>query len=274
MAEEKKYGFSSIPIPLRQGKPRDRGLTMMIDWGIDLARQLSVLDACDEYIDEAKIAANVSRLMPLEYLRKKVAAYNIRGLATFPGGLLAELSYAQGNFERFLEGAREAGFTAIEVSDNLLDITPSEKSRIISLAARDFGFTVMGEVGRKEGSMSGDEMVADIELCLEAGSHKVLLEAHEFFSGEIKGDVVAAIARRVPLDRIIFELPVLVLPGSSRDLKHRVTVWLVKEFGTDVNIANVEWDEIFMTEMVRRGMAGDTSHPDGAYRRAGMQTKE
>ena len=87
-------------------------------------------------------------------------------------------------------------------------------------------------------------------------------------------EVVTSVPSQVTTDHRALKTPVLVLPGSSRDLKHRVTVWLVKEFGTDVNIANVEWDEIFMTEMVRRGMAGDTSHPDGAYRRAGMQTKE
>ena len=45
----------------------------------------------------------------------------------------------------------------------------------------------------------------------------------------------------------------------------------VKTLGTEVNLANVEWDELYITEMVRRGMAGDTSHPQGAYRLAGFE---
>jgi phosphosulfolactate synthase len=48
----------------------------------------------------------------------------------------------------------------------------------------------------------------------------------------------------------------------------------VKRFGTEVNLANVEWDEIYITEIVRRGMAGDTSHPQGAYRLAGIVAAE
>ena len=270
MRKRESLAFQKIPVPERQGKPRERGMTMMIDWGLNLGTQIDCLEAGGAFIDEAKIAAGISRLMPLDYLRKKTAAYEAEGILAFPGGLFAELAIAQGNFEAFLQGAREAGFSAVEISDNLLEIPPDRKRAVISKAAKS-GFKVMGEVGKKEGSVSPEEMIADIEGCLEAGALKVLLEAHELFSGEIKKDVIDAVTSKVPLDRIIFELPVLVLPGSSRDLKHRVLAWLVKEFGTEVNLANVEWDEVFITELVRRGMAGDTSHPQGAYRLAGFR---
>ena len=43
-----------------------------------------------------------------------------------------------------------------------------------------------------------------------------------------------------------------VLPGMSREFKHRVCTWMITEFGGDVNLANVEWDEVWMTEMLRR----------------------
>jgi phosphosulfolactate synthase len=66
----------------------------------------------------------------------------------------------------------------------------------------------------------------------------------------------------------------VVLPDVTRDYKHRICAWLVKQFGTEVNLANVEWDEIYITEIVRRGMAGDTSHPQGAYRLAGIVSAE
>ena len=32
--------FSAIPLPARQAKPRDRGITMMIDWGLPVGLQL------------------------------------------------------------------------------------------------------------------------------------------------------------------------------------------------------------------------------------------
>jgi phosphosulfolactate synthase len=138
----------------------------------------------------------------------------------------------------------------------------------------NFDLSVMGEVGRKEGSLSDDELIADVENCLEAGAALVLLEAHELFHGEIRQNVIDALAQRVPKEKLMFELPVAVLPDVTRDYKHRVCAWLVQHFGTEINLANVEWDEIYFTELVRRGMGGDTSHPKGAYRLAGITTSE
>jgi phosphosulfolactate synthase len=49
---------------------------------------------------------------------------------------------------------------------------------------------------------------------------------------------------------------------------------MVSQFGTEVNLANVEWDEVYFTEITRRGASGETSHPQGAYRLAGMDPVE
>ncbi len=272
MPEDLKFLFSQIPIPERQSKPRSQGLTMMIDWGLPLGLQRDCIETNGFYVDEAKIAAGIPRVMPADLLKKKIELYRNHQIPCFPGGLFTELAIAQGNYEQFLEEALKAGFRAIEVSDNLLTLSAGDKRRHIRRAAEDFGLTVMGEVGRKEGSLSGDELIADVENCLEAGATLVLLEAHELFHGEIRQDVIEALTRRVPEKKLMFELPVVVLPDVTREYKHRVCAWLVRHFGTEVNLANVEWDEIYFTEIVRRGMGGDTSHPDGAYRLAGITT--
>jgi len=34
---------------------------------------------------------------------------------------------------------------------------------------------------------------------------------------------------------------------------------MIKQFGPDVNLANVEWDEVYFTEITRRGISGDES---------------
>jgi phosphosulfolactate synthase len=272
MPENVDFSFSQIPIPERQSKPRSKGLTMMIDWGLPLGLQQDCLDSHGLYIDEAKIAAGIPRVMPAELLEKKIELYGNQQIPCFPGGLFTELAIAQGNYDQFLEEALKVGFRAIEVSDNLLTLYGGNKRRHIRRAVEDFGLTVMGEVGRKEGSLSGEELIADVENCLDAGATLVLLEAHELFHGEIRQDVIDALTRRVPANKLMFELPVVVLPDVTRDYKHRVCSWLVRHFGTEVNLANVEWDEIYFTEIVRRGMGGDTSHPDGAYRLAGITT--
>jgi len=271
---EKAFAFDKIPIPDRQDKPRAVGLTMMIDWGLPLGLQRDCLDCQGLYVDEAKIAAGIPRVMPVSLLHKKIAAYATHDIPCFPGGLFTELAIAQGNYERFLDEAKQTGFGAIEVSDNLLQLSPAEKKKKIRLAVEEFDLKVMGEVGRKEGGLSGDELIADVENCLEAGASLVLLEAHELFHGNIRQDVIESLVARLPMERLMFELPVVVLPDVTRDYKHRICAWLVKRFGTEVNLANVEWDEIYITEIVRRGMAGDTSHPQGAYRLAGIVAAE
>ncbi len=53
-----EFLFPNIPIPERQSKPRKRGLTMMIDWGLPLGLQKDCLEAQGLYVDEAKIAAS------------------------------------------------------------------------------------------------------------------------------------------------------------------------------------------------------------------------
>ncbi len=271
MTADRKFYFSSIPVPERESKPRRKGLTMMIDWGLPLHFQQDLMTAQGIYIDEAKIAAGIPRVMPAEYLKAKIDAYRKADVSIFPGGLFAELAIAQGNYDHFLEEARDAGFSAIEVSDNLISIDAEKKKRCIRRAVEDFGLVVMGEVGRKEGGMSSEAIIADVENCLEAGASGVLLEAHELFHGDIRQDTIDSLAARVSLEKIWFELPVVVLPDTTKDYKVKAAAWLVKTFGTDVNLANVEWDEIYFTEIVRRGMAGDTSHPNGAYRIAGIE---
>lgn len=266
--------FRQIPIPERQPKPRTRGLTMMIDWGLPLGLQKDCVEAQGIYVDEAKIAASIPRVMPKSYLKSKIDAYKAEGIFTFPGGLFTELAIAQGNYEVFLKEARESGFSGIEVSDNLLRIDPRQKKAVISKAVKEYGLAVMGEVGRKEGFMTREELIADVENCLDAGASMVLLEAHELFHGDIRQDVLEELTKKVPLEKIMFELPVAVLPDATKAYKVKVLSWMIKQFGTDVNLANVEWDEVYFTEITRIGAGGSTSHPQGAYRLAGIEGSE
>ena len=65
--------FTDIPLPTRSEKPRNTGLTMMIDWGLPLGQQKDVLESASDYIDMAKVAATIPALLPEEVLKKKLA---------------------------------------------------------------------------------------------------------------------------------------------------------------------------------------------------------
>lgn len=263
------HAFAGIPLPERPCKPRPHGQTMMIDWGLSYNHLLDLMESQGFLVDEAKFVASSARIMPRDLLVKKNKAYQDNGIFTFPGGQFTELCLAQGNYGPFLDEVVALGFSGIEVSDNLLEISLADKTAAIRKAVAH-GLTVVGEVGRKEGGMTGDEIIADCEACLEAGCKLVLLEAHELFHGGIRADVIEVLMGRIPSERIMFELPVTALPDVSRHYKIRILSWLVANFGTNVNLANVEWDEVYFAEMTRVGACGDNAHKDGAYGRAGI----
>lgn len=265
-----EHAFASIPVPERGGKPRRRGLNMMIDWGMGLARQADTLESAGLYIDNAKIAGTIPRVMPRALLEKKLALYREHGIAPMVGGLFTELAWKQGNADKLFAEALEVGFGALEVSDNLVTYPPGEKARLIRACAAA-GLKAYAEVGRKEGALDDAAFVADIAECLDAGAAGVYLEAYELFAqGQTRTALIDEIGRRFLPEQVVYELPVVILPGVHREFKHRITTWLVRTLGTDVNLANIEWDEIYVTEITRRGMAGDASHPQGAYRLAGF----
>ncbi len=265
------FGFQGIAVPGRQGKPRTRGLTMMIDWGMPLDRQDGVVAASGIYIDKAKIAAGIPRVMPLDLLKAKLAAYREAGISTANGGLFTELALQQGSYDVLLRDLVEIGFDAVEVSENLAPLSARQKTDAVRKARDAYGLRVLGEVGRKEGRMTDDEIIRDVATYLAAGAESVYLEAAEIFAGSTPRErLIGRLNDGFQPEALIYELPVTVLPGVTRDMKHKTAARLVQLMGTEVNLANVEHDELYLLECIRRGLAGDTSHPGGAYRLAGI----
>lgn len=262
--------FQNIQVPQRQEKPRTRGITMMIDWGIPLSQQTDILAAQRQFIDKAKIAGGIPRVMPVDLLKAKLEAYREAEISTANGGLFTELTLKQGTYEVMLAELTDLGFDAVEVSEILLTLTPEEKTHAVKYA-RAQGLKVLGEVGRKEGKMSDDEIIKDVEIYLNAGCVSVYLEAAELFESDtVREDLIRRLADQFPTDALIWELPVTILPGMTKAIKHKTASRLVALLGTEVNLANVEHDEIYVMELWRRGLAGDTAHPKGAYRLAGI----
>lgn len=265
------FAFDQIPTPDRTKKPRRTGITMMIDWGIPLSQQRDIIANQSHLVDKAKIAAGIPRVMPRDLLRQKLAAYKAANISTANGGLFTELTLAQGTYDKLLSEMAEIGFSSVEVSENLQPLSAMDKTNAVRLAKQSYGLDVLGEVGRKEGVMTDDEIMADVETYLNAGVSSVYLEANELFDGEkAREDLITRLAQSFPPEALIYELPVDVLPGITRAIKHKTASRLVATLGTDVNLANVEHDEIYLLECLRRGIAGDTRHPHGAFRLAGI----
>ena len=236
---------------------------MMIDWGIGPLAQEDILDINAPYVDLAKIAVGIPRLIPDDLLMAKNYIYRRHGVEPFPGGMLLELVMHQYRkagksmldaARRYYEESQRVGFRVMEVSDNVIEISPSEKHQVIEMAAKEFGFRVLGEVGTKREVTTPEEMSTDIENCLDAGSWKVLLEAAEFVDkhdGSIKLDLIEAVTKRTEPQLLIFEIPGSWNSNTSLSRSHDMAAHLVHTLGPDVNLGNILPKDIIELETLR-----------------------
>ena len=246
--------FRSIKIPTRSRKPRDKGITMVIDKGIGLRAQNDLIESGGEFMDLAKIVTCLSGIYPEDHLRRKIELYQDHQIDVFPGGMFLELAIMQGKTKEYLEDAKQAGYKTIEVSDNIVEITPEEKSHLISTAADEYGFKILGEVGKKYASTSPQAIIKDIQNCLNAGAWRIFIEAMELFTEELNTELVDEITQTVPKEKLIIELPLLEYQGVHRYDINKIESWLITNLGPEVNIANVDLDNLLTLEQLRRGL--------------------
>jgi phosphosulfolactate synthase len=241
-----------LVLPPRTAKPRDRGVTHILDRGLPLTTLASVLDLAGPHIDFVKFGwgtAYVSR-----HIEAKVAACREAGVRTCTGGTLLEIAAAQDKVAEFTRWARSLGLDAVEVSEGALGMPAEAKGELIMSLALDF--CVVAEVGSKDPRhpvVPGDwveRMVGD----LEAGAAFVVAEGRESGTvglygpgGEVRQPLVEAICGGVPTSRVIFEAP-------SRTQQ----AWFIRRLGPDVNLGNIPPDEILSLETLRRGLRTDT----------------
>ncbi|MAG34965.1 MAG: hypothetical protein CL878_01745 [Dehalococcoidia bacterium] len=255
-------GFESLPIEARVPKPRERSLVVTIDWGLGLAEQADLLRTAGEYVDLAKIAVGVSRLLDVDLLRDKIALYRQHEVVAFPGGQFLEYALAQDAEDVFLEEARESGYEAIEVSDNLIEISLSDKTALIARAVQEFGLRVLGEAGKKEGMSHAVSLVDDARACLASGAWKVMLEAADVFptGQEPQAAVERLLAQGLQPAEAIFELPGHWIPGTIYADPPHIYRQLLAAVGPEVNVANILPDRVIEYETVRCGIGVNAAH--------------
>jgi len=146
------FAFVDLPRARSQVKPRTTGLTMVADFGLPYLYTEDLVAMAGPYIDLFKIAVGTSRLYDLAYLRRKLALLEQNRIRPFIGGQFQEYvfaTYGTRALRRFLLEARRVGFGVVEISDNCVPLTPSQRRGQIRLAV-DCGLAVFGEVGSKD----------------------------------------------------------------------------------------------------------------------------
>lgn len=260
-----RQAFSMVPLPTNRstGKPRQRGLTMMMDWGLPLGIQREWLGLLAPHVDLAKLVTGNSRLYEEDYLREKLALYNEHQVTPFIGGQFLEYVFAtlgmQG-VEPFCREAVRLGIGAIEVSDNVVSLTDDERTRLIKTAL-DCGLHVHGEVGSKHEDSGAETLVAQANACFAAGADVVLVEGAELLhKGVVNTTLIDGLSAALDLDRVIFELSGPWIPNTTLSEICELQYFLIDRFGPDVNIANVMPDAVWALEAQRCGL-GVTGPP-------------
>ena len=239
-----------LTLPERSPKPRQKGLTHVLDKGLGPRAWEDILETAGAYIDIVKlgwgtawVTGNLER--KLEVLRPKPVVI---------GGTFFEVVYARDKLEDYKRWLTRHGLTHVEISDGTIEIPRERKLELIADFARDF--TVLSEVGSKDSSVeyTADEWTRWLNEELEAGAWKVITEAREggtagIFreTGDMRTGLLEEIAHEIALDDLIFEAPT----KSSQ-------AWFVKHFGPDVNLGNIPPDEVIPLETLRLGLRADT----------------
>ena len=264
------FAFVELPQTRSQHKPRRKGLTMVADFGLPVRYAEDLLDLAGRYIDLMKIAVGTSRLYDEDTLRRKLDLYRARGVRPFVGGQFQEYVYATYGAEalpRFLREAKRVGFETIEISDNCVPLTDAERGEQIRMA-QDCGLAVFGEVGSKDARTDASQLIAQAQTCFDAGCELVLVEAAELMAcGEPNKALITSLRDAIDFSKVLIELPGPWISGVTLSAIEDMKKFLVREFGPDVNIANVLPSDIMETEALRVGLGvvGPTTRGAGPH---------
>ena len=133
---------------LRPGtaKPRQTGLTHVLDKGLGLRQVEDLLETAGEFIDIVKLGWGTGYVTGR--LADKIAAYRTAGIPVCFGGTLLEAAIAQGRFDEFRRTVRRLGLSHAEFSTGVLDMDLEKKIEYVRALAEDF--VVLAEVGSKD----------------------------------------------------------------------------------------------------------------------------
>ena len=239
-------------IPVRTKKPRERGLTMMMDKGLSINDTKNFIDMCGAHTDIIKLGFGTSAISP--HIETKIKLYHNAGLMVYLGGTLFEAFIIRGQYEDYKNLLRNWSIKVCEVSDGSIEINHVKKCDYISDLSKEF--RVVSEVGSKDEKkiIAPYKWIELMQKELEAGSWKVIAEAREggnigIFNkgGEVRSDLIDEILTKIPNEKIIWEAP-----------KKPQQVWFIKLLGANVNLGNIDWQEVIPLETLRIGLRGDT----------------
>jgi len=240
-------------LPERSAKPREAGLTHVLDKGLGPSQIDDLVAVAAPYIDIVKLGWGTSYIT--HNLKEKIELYQNHGIPVCFGGTLFEVAMRQNRLDDYVRCIKQLGIEHVEVSDGTVAMDEGDKLAAISRLTRE-GLRVLSEVGSKDEHvvLAPYKWVELIQRELDAGAWKVITEGRESGTvgvynpdGEVKSGLIDEILHAVDAQHLVFEAP-----------NKKQQTWFIKKFGSNVNLGNIPPEEVISVETLRLGLRGDT----------------
>jgi len=164
-------------LPERTSKPRDKGITMVMDKGLSLRQVEDFIEVGGPYTDIVKLGWATSYVS--SNLSEKIKLYQQAGIPVYFGGTLFEAFIVRQQFDDYCRILDKYQLEHCEVSDGSITIEHEVKCEYISKLAKQV--TVISEVGSKDVQkiFAPYKWIKLMNAEIEAGSWKVIAEARE-----------------------------------------------------------------------------------------------
>ncbi len=244
--------FELTHLPLRSTKPRQSGLTMVMDKGLSIRECEDLVSSSGNYVDIVKLGFGSSIITP--NLERKLSFFKEVGIPVYFGGTLLEAFIVRGMFDDYLRLLDKYKLEFAEISDGSITMPHQEKCYYIHRLAKRV--TVVSEVGSKEaGILIRPNLWIDMMKAeLDAGAWKVIAEARESGNvgiyrpnGKAHVMLINKIVSKIPADKILWEAP-----------QKSQQAYFIKHFGANVNLGNIAPNEVIALETLRLGLRSDT----------------
>ena len=241
-----------LDLPARSVKPREQGITHVLDKGLSVAEVDGLVEVAGDSVDIVKLGWGTA--LATGNLEPKLERYRAHAIPVVLGGTLTELAIQQDKVDELVAWLDQLEIRHVEVSDGTITLEAERKRELIARLAERF--TVLSEVGSKDAAhvMAPYRWVEQIEGELAAGAWKVICEARESgtagiarLDGELREGLIDEIAHAIDPGRLVFEAP-------QKDQQ----VHLLKRFGADVNLGNIAPADVLPLETMRLGLRSDT----------------
>ena len=241
--------------PKRSIKPRDYGITSLIDNGVPINYFTDVIESDSHLIDLVKFGWCTA--LVTKSLERKIECLVKNNVEYYFGGTLFEKALSQNKLDEFYKYLKYYHCKIMEISDGTLTISRKDKATHISEFSKEFD--VLSEVGKKDivaaNNMPNSQWIDEIQHDLAVGAKKVILESRESglsgicdAQGNLRPDLVSSITKsRFRASDAIWEAPNKMLQTS-----------LISSIGPNVNLANIHFGDVIGLETLRLGIRSDT----------------